>query len=66
MNKKVSVGQSTPVSVQSSNLVIAYLEYVRSDVRALSPMGAHLLDMTIKQLIEDTSAARSPDGRKTV
>jgi len=66
MNKNVTISQSAPVSVESSNLVIAYLEYVRTDVRALSPIGAHLLDMTIKQLIEDTGIVKLPDGRKTL
>lgn len=43
--------------------IMAYLSYALNDVRKLSPLGAHLLEMSIAVLNDDTRAAnRSSDN----
>lgn len=40
-------------------LVVAYLSYALDDVRALSPVGLRLLEMTIASLTESAAASDS-------
>lgn len=66
MARKTSTSQCRVVEVQNPEWIIAYLEYVRDDLRMLSPMGAHLLDMAIKQVIEDTNSSESLEDQDAV
>jgi hypothetical protein len=42
--------------------IIAYLSYALKDVRKLSPLGAHLLEMSIAVLNDDTHAANKSNN----
>ena len=62
MTRKISASRQSVVQQQDHEGpegIIACLKYVQNDVRTLSPMGAHLLAMAIKQLIEDTNSSES-------
>lgn len=58
---KTNVKQPLEARVEDAALIVAYLEYVRSDVGTLSPLGAHLLGMAIQQLVEDTGLSKEPE-----
>jgi hypothetical protein len=47
--------ESKTLSPRERELVVAYLSYALEDVRALSPMGSHFLQMTIATIAEETS-----------
>jgi hypothetical protein len=47
--------ESKTLSPRERELVVAYLSYALEDVRALSPMGSHFLQMTIASIAEETS-----------
>ncbi len=47
--------ESKILSPRERELVVAYLSYALEDVRALSPMGSHFLQMTIASIAEETS-----------
>ena len=63
MSKKTDVTQTHDVGSADAAMIIAYLEYVRHDVRALSPLGAHLLAMAIQQVVEDVEFSKAPEDR---
>jgi hypothetical protein len=46
----------------SEKEIIAYLSYALKDVRKLSPLGAHLLEMSIAVLNDDTRAANKSNN----
>ncbi len=46
--------ESKTLSPRERELVVAYLSYALEDVRALSPMGSHFLQMTIASIAEET------------
>jgi hypothetical protein len=47
--------ESKTLTPRERELVVAYLSYALEDVRALSPMGSHFLQMTIASIAEETS-----------
>jgi hypothetical protein len=47
--------ESKTLSPRERELVVAYLSYALEDVRALSAMGSHFLQMTIATITEETS-----------
>ena len=47
--------ESKTLTPRERELVVAYLSYALEDVRALSPMGSHFLQMTIATIAEETS-----------
>jgi hypothetical protein len=54
-----SKSESKPLSPHERELIVAYLSYALDDVRALSEVGSHLLQMTISTLNEETAAGNS-------
>ncbi|MGD0147513.1 MAG: hypothetical protein ABSB77_02890 [Xanthobacteraceae bacterium] len=46
---------SKTLSPRQRDLVVAYLSYALEDVRALSEVGSHLLQMTIATITEESS-----------
>jgi hypothetical protein len=42
--------------------IVAYLSYALKDVRGLSPLGAHLLEMSIAVLNDDIRSANETNG----
>ena len=42
------------LSPRERDLIVAYLSYALDDVRALSEVGSHFLQMTIASLIDDS------------
>ncbi|MFN3656750.1 MAG: hypothetical protein ACK4UO_05785 [Pseudolabrys sp.] len=40
--------------------IVAYLSYALEDVRALSPTGSYLLELSIKAIKDDLGAGPSP------
>jgi hypothetical protein len=47
--------ESKTLSPRERELVVAYLSYALEDVRALSEMGSHFLQMTIATITEETN-----------
>ncbi len=47
--------ESKTLSPRERELVVAYLSYALEDVRALSEMGSHFLQMTIATITEEAS-----------
>ena len=47
--------ESKTLSPRQRDLVIAYLSYALEDVRALSEMGSHFLQMAISTISEEAS-----------
>ena len=47
--------ESKALSPRQRELVVLYLSYALDDVRALSEMGSHLLQMTIATISEEPS-----------
>ena len=54
-----SNSESKPLSPRERELIVAYLSYALDDVRALSEVGSHLLQMTIATLNEEMAAGNS-------
>jgi hypothetical protein len=50
---------SKALSPRERDLIVAYLSYALDDVRALSEVGSHLLQMTIATLNEETASTNS-------
>ena len=47
--------ENKTLSPRQRDLVVAYLSYALEDVRALSEVGSHLLQMTIATITEESS-----------
>ena len=54
-----SKSESKALSPRERELIVAYLSYALDDVRALSEVGSHLLQMTIATLNEETAPENS-------
>jgi alkylhydroperoxidase/carboxymuconolactone decarboxylase family protein YurZ len=52
--------ESKTLSPRQRELVVLYLSYALEDVRALSEMGSHFLQMTIATITEETSLDTPP------
>jgi alkylhydroperoxidase/carboxymuconolactone decarboxylase family protein YurZ len=54
-----SKSESKSLSPRERELIVAYLSYALDDVRVLSEVGSHLLQMTIATLNEEMAAVNS-------
>jgi alkylhydroperoxidase/carboxymuconolactone decarboxylase family protein YurZ len=54
-----SNSESKTLSPRERELIVAYLSYALDDVRALSEVGSHLLQMTIATLNEEMASRNS-------
>ena len=51
--------ENETIEPDERELIVAYLSYALDDVRAVSDIGLHLLQMTIAALRKDAAAANS-------
>ena len=51
--------ENEAINPDERELIVAYLSYALDDVRAVSDIGLHLLQMTIAALRKETAAANS-------
>jgi hypothetical protein len=56
------MGTITKFSGKDDDEIIAYLSYALKDVRKISPLGAHLLEMSIAVLNEDIRTTDDGSG----